>query len=331
MKKLGIYAVMALSVISVTTACVKTKTLQTNVGKVFGTYYSFKYKAAENYGERFDSLFALINNSLSTFAPQSVISRINSNDTTVTTDAYFDTVYGYSEYVNRATDGAFDITVAPLVNYWGFGYDPKSQSAERTQAQIDSIREFVGFDKISLRGGRLYKTDSRTKLDASAVAKGYACDVVAAFFDSLGVTDYLIDIGGEMVAKGKNSGGVAWRVGIVSPIEDSTQVSNDIEFVLPLKDCALATSGNYRQYYITKERKVSHTINPATGYPTDHKLLSASVLAPNCAIADAYATAFMVIGDTTRIKEIIKASKYDLEAYVILDDNGAHQMKHLTR
>ena len=325
MKKLIICVVLSLVVMFVTQACVRTKALQTNVGKEFGTYYSFKYKAYENYGEQFDSLFAQINSSLSTFNPQSVISRINSNDTTVATDAYVDTVFHYSEYVNHATDGAFDITVAPLVNYWGFGYEPNSQSAERTQAQIDSIREFVGFDKISLRGGRLYKADSRTKLDASAVAKGYACDVMAAFLDGEGVTDYLIDIGGEMVARGINYGGVPWRVGVVSPVEDTTQVSNDVEFILPLKDCAIATSGNYRQYYITKERKVSHTIDPVTGYPVNHKLLSASVLAPKCAIADAYATAFMVIGDTARIKNIIKASKYDLEAYLIVDSAGVHK------
>lgn len=302
---------------------------QNNVGRVFGTYFSIKYTAPENYGAEFDSLFTVINKSLSTFDTSSVISRINRSDTAVVVDYHFATVCDDAFYVSRATDGAFDITVAPLVNLWGFGYDPSDTATLKTQAEIDSIKQFVGYDKISLDGSRLYKSDPRIKLDASAIAKGYACDIVSDFLDNRSVDNYLVDIGGEMVAHGVNSAGVPWRVGIVSPVDDASQTNTDVEHIVTLDNKAIATSGNYRQFYITKERKVSHTIDPATGYPTDHKLLSASVIAPVCAIADAYATSFMVIGDTARIRDIIKASKYDLEAFLILDDNGAHLMKHL--
>ncbi|MBR4483174.1 MAG: FAD:protein FMN transferase [Paludibacteraceae bacterium] len=295
------------------------------MGRVFGTYFSIKYTAPENYGAEFDSLFTVINKSLSTFDTSSVISRINRSDTAVVVDFHFATVCDDAFYVSRATDGAFDITVAPLVNLWGFGYDPSDTATLKTQAEIDSIKQFVGYDKISLEGGSLYKSDPRIKLDASAIAKGYACDIVSDFLDNRSVDNYLVDIGGEMVAHGVNSAGVPWRVGIVSPVDDASQTNTDVEHIVTLDNKAIATSGNYRQFYITKERKVSHTKDPITGYPTNHKLLSASVLAPVCDIADAYATSFMVIGDTARIRDIIKASKYDLEAVLIVDSAGTHK------
>lgn len=324
MKK-RVFLAIAVTITFIFCSCKRAAQPQNNVGKVFGTYYSIKYTAPENYGQEFDSLFAVVNKSLSTFDTSSVISRINRSDTAVIVDFHFATVYEDALYVSRATDGAFDMTVAPLVNLWGFGYDPSDTATLKTKAEIDSIKQFVGYDKISLEGGRLYKSDPRIKLDASAIAKGYACDLVGDFLESCSVENYLVDIGGEMVARGVNSAGVPWRVGIVSPVDDASQLNTDVESIISLDNRALATSGNYRQFYITKERKVSHTIDPVTGYPTNHKLLSASVLAPVCDIADAYATSFMVIGDTARIREIIKASKYDLEAVLIVDSAGHHK------
>lgn len=324
MKK-RVFLAIAVTITFIFCSCRRAAQPQNNVGKVFGTYYSIKYTAPENYGQEFDSLFAVVNKSLSTFDTSSVISRINRSDTAVIVDFHFATVYEDALYVSRATDGAFDMTVAPLVNLWGFGYDPSDTATLKTKAEIDSIKQFVGYDKISLEGGRLYKSDPRIKLDASAIAKGYACDLVGDFLESRSVENYLVDIGGEMVARGVNSAGVPWRVGIVSPVDDASQLNTDVESIISLDNRALATSGNYRQFYITKERKVSHTIDPVTGYPTNHKLLSASVLAPVCDIADAYATSFMVIGDTARIRKIITASKYDLEAVLIVDSAGHHK------
>lgn len=330
MKK-TIFTALIITTIILFASCVKRPVPQTNAGKVFGTYYAIKYRAAENYSEGFDSVFAQINKSLSTFDASSVISTINSSDTAVPVDEHFTKVYEDALYVSEATGGAFDITVAPLVNFWGFGYDPESKSSVRSDAQIDSIMEFVGYRKISLENGLLTKQDSRIKLDCSAIAKGYACDAVAALLDEKGVKDYLVDIGGEMVAKGTNFSNEPWRIGIVSPVDDSLQTNNSVEQVIELKERAIATSGNYRQFYITKERKVSHTINPLTGYPTDHKLLSASVLAPACDIADAYATSFMVIGDTAKIRNIIKASKYNIEAFLIMDSAGVHKQLTISK
>ncbi len=323
-------AVFLLSVM-VLTSCYNKKTLQSNIGKVFGTYYSFVYYAEENYQSDIDSLFNLINGSLSPFNENSVISRINASENGGEVDDMFVNVFTDAEYVSQSTNGLFDITIAPLVNFWGFGFDPKDTASYKTQEEIDSIRTFIGYERVHLEGNTITKDDPRTQLDASAIAKGYACDVIADFMVSKGVDRYMLDIGGEIIARGKNPDGEWWKIGVVKPVDDASQTKNDIEFSIPLKNQAIATSGNYRQFYITKERKVSHTINPITGYPANSYVLSASVITSRCTIADAYATSFIVAGDTTLIKNIIKASKYDLEAYIIVDENGEHKTRHYTR
>lgn len=313
------------------TSCGHKGKLQSNLGLVFGTYYSFNYYASDNYQEDFDSIFAVVNHCFSTFDTTSIISDINRSASPVQLNDHFLKVLDYSLYVYEQSGGAFDLTVAPLVNFWGFGYDPQDKSALRSQAMVDSVRQIVGFDNISVVDGKLVKADPRMKLDASAIAKGYACDLIAECLKSKGVRDFKVDIGGEVVCGGCNPDYKPWRIGIVSPVDDSTQTINDYEQVVELSDRAIATSGNYRQFYVTKERKVTHTIDPRTGYPAISKVLSASVLADECAIADAYATSFIVVGDTTAIKDIIKASKYDIEAYIIVDNNGQHQSRHYTR
>ncbi|MCQ2360471.1 MAG: FAD:protein FMN transferase [Paludibacteraceae bacterium] len=313
------------------TSCGHKGKLQSNIGLVFGTYYSFNYYASENYQADFDSIFAVVNHSLSTFDSTSIISEINRSASPVRLDEHFIKIMDYSRYVSEQSGGAFDLTVAPLVNLWGFGYDPLDKSTFRSEEMVDSVRQIVGFDKISIVDSMLVKADPRMKLDASAIAKGYACDLIAECLKSKGVRDFMVDIGGEVVCGGCNPDYKPWRIGIVSPVDDSTQTINDYEQVVELSDRAIATSGNYRQFYITKERKVSHTIDPRTGYPAESKVLSASVLADECAIADAYATSFMVLGDTTAIKDIIKASKYDIEAYIIVDNDGSHISRHYTR
>ncbi len=327
MRKTVIYSLVAVLAL-VFTGCGKPKKWQSNLGRVFGTYYSLNYKAEANYQWELDSLFDLINKSMSTFDTLSTIYAINHSDTAVAVDDRFAYVFDVAQYVSEQSGGAFDITVAPLVNLWGFGYDPQDTATYKSQAQIDSIKEFVGYDKVKIVDGKLVKADCRIKLDLSAIAKGYACDVIADFLENQGADNMMVDIGGEIVTKGYNPLGELWRIGIVSPVDDTLQTNNDVEHILEMDNKAIATSGNYRQFYITKERKVTHTIDPVSGYPVNGNVLSASVIAPNCAVADAYATAFMVVGDTTRIKDIIKASKYNLEAYVIVDSAGVHVGKY---
>ncbi|MCQ2336172.1 MAG: FAD:protein FMN transferase [Paludibacteraceae bacterium] len=323
MRKTVIYSLVAVLAL-VFTGCGKPKTWQSNLGRVFGTYYSLNYKAEANYQWKLDSLFDVINKSMSTFDTLSTVYAINHSDGAVTVDDRFAYVFSVAQYVSEQSCGAFDITVAPLVNLWGFGFDPQDTSTYKSQAQIDSIKEFVGYDKVKITDGKLVKADGRVKLDLSAIAKGYACDVIADFLESQGADDMMVDIGGEIVTRGYNPMGELWRIGIVSPVDDTLQTNNDVEHIVEMDNKAIATSGNYRQFYITKERKVTHTIDPVSGYPVNGNVLSASVIAPNCTVADAYATTFMVVGDTTRIKDIIKASKYNLEAYVIVDSAGVH-------
>lgn len=327
MKKL----LLALLPLLLLTSCGHKGKLQSNIGRVFGTYYSFNYYAPDNYQYDFDSIFTQIGHSLSTFDSTSIIYSVNHSASPVKLDDHFIKVMEVSRYVNEQTGGAFDPTVAPLVNLWGFGYDPQDKGSVKSQEIIDSIRQYVGFENFSIVSGKLVKADPRLLLDASGVAKGYACDCIAECLRSKGVRDFMVDIGGEVVCGGLNPEYKPWRIGIVSPVDDSTQTNNTCEQVVEMSDRAVATSGNYRQFYITKERKVSHTIDPRTGYPAESKVLSASVLSDECAVADAYATAFIVLGDTTAIKDIIKASKYDIEAYIIVDNDGQHLSRHYTR
>lgn len=326
MRKTVFYFVLAVLTIAFT-GCGQPKEWQRNLGRVFGTYYSLNYKAEANYQFEIDSLFNIINKSLSAFDSLSTIYAINHSDVAVAVDDRFTYVFDVAQYVSEQSGGKFDITVAPLVNLWGFGFDPQDTAAYKSQTQIDSIKKFVGYDKIKISDGKLVKADGRVKLDLSAIAKGYACDVIADFLKSQGADDLMVDIGGEIVTSGYNPMGELWRIGIVSPVEDTLQTKNDVEHVVEMDNKAIATSGNYRQFYITKERKVTHTIDPISGYPANSNVLSASVIAPNCTVADAYATAFMAVGDTTKIKDMIKASKYSLEAYIIIDSLGVHTGK----
>lgn len=289
---------------------------------MFGTYYNITYRSSDDLSDGLAGVFARINRSLSTFDEQSTISRINRNEADVVCDSDFVRVFDVAQRVYEASSGAFDITVAPLVNLWGFGYDP---SDTRSDAMVDSVRAFVGFDKVLMRDGVVSKLDSRLKLDASAIAKGYGCDEVARYLEANGATDYLVEIGGELALRGVNPRGGMWHVGINKAVDDSTQRNNEIQHVVALTDCGVATSGNYRQFYVTKERRVSHTIDPRTGYPADSNVLSATVVAKDCMVADAYATAMMVIGDTAAIASMVAAAPDSINYFLIIRDNdGKH-------
>ena len=287
---------------------------QHNQGFIFGTVYNITYQYSKDLSREIVDSLNSVDASLSPFNDASIISQVN-NNMNVKADRMFHDVFLMAMNVSKATDGAFDITVAPLVNAWGFGF---RKGKNVTQATIDSLKQFVGYDKVLLYGDRITKQDPRTMLDCSAIAKGYGCDVVARLLSSKGIDNYMVEIGGEVVAKGISDRQQPWRIGVAKPTDDTLNVSNDFQTVLELKDKCLATSGNYRNFYYKDGRKYAHTIDPKTGYPVQHNLLSATVIAPTCAEADAYATSFMVMG-LEKTKAFLRRNP-QLKAYLIYSD-----------
>ncbi len=276
-----------------TISCNKRVGYQYFEGPVFGTGFHITYETAKgrNYEKEIMVLLNEVNRSLSTYDSLSVISRVNRNDPGVKPDGHFMRVFEKAFEVSERSGGAFDITVAPLVNAWGFGFTRKEQISS---GLIDSILTFTGYHKVKIERDRLVKEDPRMMLDASAIAKGYGVDVVAEWLETKGVKNYLVEIGGELRCKGINSRGTPWRVGVDKPVENILE--REIQEVLEISGHSMATSGNYRQFYVENGVKYSHTIDPKTGYPARSNLLSATVLAPDCMTADAWATAFMVLG-----------------------------------
>ena len=265
----------------------------TNEGQIFGTTYHITYAGTNDLDKEIRAELQRVDDALSMFNKQSVLSKFNRNEKYEVSNARFNDVVRLSLQLSRETDGAFDITVAPLVNEWGFGFKHR----ERINAsKIDSLRAFVGYDKLFYEGNRLNKRDSRVTIDCGAVAKGYGVDCVARLLSSKGCTNYMVEIGGEVVVKGKNAKGKKWTIGINKPVDDSTKTVSEVQSILHVSDCGIATSGNYRNFYYVDGRKVSHTIDPKTGQPVQHSLLSATVLTPSCAKSDALATSFMVMG-----------------------------------
>jgi thiamine biosynthesis lipoprotein len=291
-------------------------------GPTEGTSYHITYESRDsiNYQEEIDSLLRQFDLSLSTYEPASIISMINRNEPDVELNDYFIRCFKASEQVFRESGGAFDITVAPVVNAWGFGFTEK---ANPDSAMIDSLLQYIGMDHIRIENNRIVKDFPGIMLDVNAIAQGYAVDIVSEFLESKSILNWLVEIGGEVRAKGKNPRGVYWRVGIDKPIEGIQISGLQMEAVISLRNRSLATSGNYRRFYIKDGVKYSHTIDPSTGYPVRHNLLSATVVADECIIADAYATAFMVLG-VEKTKKMLKNRK-DLEAYLIFtDDSGKY-------
>ena len=249
------------------------------------------------------------------------------NDSSIQTDILaelqkVDNVFSLAEKISDNTDGAFDITVAPLVNAWGFGFKTGNPPTKQT---VDSLRAIVGYKKVKLVNHRITKTDARVMLDCSAIAKGYGCDVVARLLEKRGIKNYMVEIGGEVVTHGISEKRLPWKIGVTKPSDDSLNVNNELQTVLNVKDRAMATSGNYRNFYYRGGKKYAHTIDPATGYPVQHSILSATVLAKRCAEADAYATAFMVMG-MEKAKKVLEKHP-ELMAYLIYsDDKGNLQV-----
>lgn len=234
----------------------------------------------------------------------------------------FQEVFSLAEKISTETGGAFDITVAPMVNEWGFGF---KKGVEPTKAVLDSIRALVGYQKVSLKDNHVVKQDPRIMLDCSAIAKGYGTDVVARYLKRKGITNFMVEIGGEVVTHGVSDKNVAWRIGVNKPTDDSLNTNQELQAVLEVSNQAMATSGNYRNFYYKNGKKYAHTIDPTTGYPVQHNILSATVLAKDCATADAYATSFMVLGMDGAKK--ILAKHPELMAYLIYSDqHGKNQI-----
>ena len=291
-----------------------------NTGTTMGTIgYSIKYFNAngENYGLEIDSLLKVWNLSLSTYIPESEISRFNAGtDCFKFESEYFLPVLKASKEVYENSNGAFDPTVGPLVNAWGFGPD---NSMVPDSSAVDSLLQLVGFNKITFDDKKVCKDIPGIKLDFSAVAKGYAVDVVADFLESKGIKNLLVEIGGELLCRGTKNDGKPWRTAIEDPTVEVYE--RKILAVAELKNRAVATSGNYRNYYVRDGVKYVHTIDPSSGYPISHTLLSASVFADKCMLADAYATAFMVLG-IEKAKSVLSKNK-SLDAYLIYSgENG---------
>ena len=281
--------------------------------------YSVKYfnEDGKNYASEIDSLLKVWNLSLSTYIPTSEISRFNTgSDCFEFESEYFLPVLEASKKVYEISGGAFDPTVGPLVNSWGFGPE-KSMAPD--SSKVDSLLVLVGYNKIHFDENKVCKDISGMKLDFSAVAKGYAVDVLAAYLETKGIKNLMVEIGGELICKGTKNDSVPWRTAIEDP--EVGPYERKILSVVQLKDRAVATSGNYRNYYVKDGKKYVHTINPATGYPIIHNLLSASAFADNCMLADAYATAFMVLG-VEKTKEVLSKDN-SIDAYLIYTgENG---------
>lgn len=266
---------------------------QRNSGFIFGTIYNITYQYDKDIQKDIEHVLRHFDGSLSMFNDTSIISRINRGED-IPVDNLLKRVFLRSMQISQATDGAFDITCAPLVNAWGFGF---KKGIFPDSAQVDSLLQFVGFRKIRLnRADKVEKADPRTMFDCSAIAKGYAVDVVADYLQSRGIKNFMVDIGGEVVVRGLNPHHNKWHIGINKPEEDSLSLTSEMQSVLAVTDAGIATSGNYRNYYYRDGVRYAHTIDPRIGYPVQHSILSSTVMAKDCMTADAYATAFMVMG-----------------------------------
>lgn len=284
-------------------------------GLTQGTFYHITYQSDQPLDSTIVAELKRFDKSLNLFDTASTISRVNrSTISNVAHDTLFINVFNRSQQISKITNGVFDITVSPLVSLWGFNHTVRK---EVTQTMIDSVMQFVGYEKITIdENGNVSKSDPRVQIDCNAIAQGYSCDVMSDLFERHGIDNYLIEIGGEIRARGFNPNGTAWQVGITKPVDDTTGTNNaQLQTVVPLSDRAICTSGNYHKFQIHGDKKIGHEIDPRTGHPAVTDLLSATVIAPDAMTADALATACMVLGLNQSVSLI--QSLTDVEAYFI--------------
>ncbi|WP_395049578.1 FAD:protein FMN transferase [Flavobacterium sp.] len=292
-------------------------------GQAQGTTYHITYFDNQNrdFQPEIEKILKDFDLSVSTYIPNSIISRINSNEKNVIVDKYFIACFNKAKEVWKNTEGAFDPTIYPLSNAYGFG-PGKKQKIEK--AKIDSMLQFVGFQLIKLKDNKVVKKDPRVALDFNAFAQGYSVDVVSDYLNSKGITAYIVEIGDEVYAKGRNSNGENWKIGIEKPI-DNKESGNPLKAIAKLENMAIATSGNYRRFIIEDGVKYVHHIDPKTGYPTKNNLLSASIFAKECITSDANATGVLVLG--LEKAKVFLNKHPELQAYLIYsDDKGNYQV-----
>lgn len=288
---------------------------QKNAGLIFGTTYSVTYQCGEDLQEEIEAELKKVDDEFSMFNSQSIVARLNNGEQPELSNDFID-VFKLARQVSEDTNGAFDITVAPLVNAWGFGFKHEQMPSKE---QVDSLRELIGYRYVTLKDKNITMQKPGMMLDFSAIAKGYGVDVVARLLERHDIKNYMVEIGGEITTRGINPERVPWRIGVNKPSEDALNENHELQTILNVTDKSMATSGNYRNFYVKGGKKYAHTIDPKTGYPVQHSLLSATVLTDRCAKADAYATSFMVLG-MDGAKQILERHK-ELMAYLIYTDN----------
>lgn len=301
-------------------------------GYIFGTTYHITYKHGHSLEAEMLEKLRAYDNSLSTYNKNSIISKINRNED-VEVDDFFTTVYNKAQEIYELSGHRFDITIKPLSRLWKFGDNTPDTISQVTidsiMAKVDSVRAFVGLDKTRLEGKRLIKDDSRTMIEAAALAEGYGIDVAASVFEENGVTDYMVEIGGELHVKGLNPQGNKWRISIDKPIEGSNELNRASQSIIGITDCAVSTSGSYRQFYYTHDgKRMQHTIDPLTGRPVEHGMLSVTVIGPNTMTTDALSTTCMVLGPEEAIKLI--EDMEGIEVYIIYEDSDKKQKELMT-
>ena len=297
------------------------------MGETQGTYYSIVYfdDNQTDYQMEIDSILHDFDMSVSLWVPNSILSKINKGDSSLVVDKYFADNFIISEDVAKQTNGAFDFTIGKLIKAWGFGYD---NTKNVDSLMVDSLLQHIGYQKVKLVDNKVVKQSPDITFDFNAVAQGYSVDVIGDFLQAQGIENYLVDIGGEVKAKGQKPDGSKWKMGVEKPAENK-QSERDLRAVVELSDLSIATSGNYRKFYIENGIKYSHTINPHSGYPARNKILSASIVHKNTAYADAYATACMVMGLEKSIDFIEKLD--NTEAFFIYSDNEGSYKTYATK
>jgi len=315
--------VLALSVFTIVSCQNSPSKYIYNKGMVYGTIYSITYESPNGIDlqEKITEKFNEYNRMFSTYDKESIISKINKNEPVELSNEFI-ICYEKAVEVSKITNGAFDITAGAMVNAWGFGPEEKKKM---TQEKVDSLIEITGFQKIKLENGQIIKENPNIKIDMSAIAKGYTSDLIAGFLAEKGCENYMVEIGGEVAAKGINERGKTWTIGINKPDENDILGSTGLQAKVKLTDHGLATSGNYRNFYVEDGKKYAHTIDPKTGYPVQHSILSSTVVANDCMTADAFATAFMVLGLDSSIE--ITRNETEIEVFFIYaDEQGNNQV-----
>lgn len=294
-------------------------------GAAEGTSYNIVFEAKNGYGvqDEVDVLIEEFERSLSVYDTNSIISMVNRNEP-VQLDHYFKTVFARAKEISEQTDGLFDISAEPIFKEWGFSF---KENRAVDESKIARLLASTGMDKVSIVNGEVVKLSADVQLNANAIAKGYSADIVADLLDGKSIENYLVEVGGEIRTKGISPRGTAWAVGVDRPLDTNLIPGQDIQVVLSLSNKALATSGNYRQFYIRDGKKISHTINPRTGYPVNHSLLSVTVIADDAMSADAYATAFLVAGIDGSL-DLLDKIKDEIEVLFICDEDGEFKVHY---